>query len=450
MKKRILSLLLVVCIVCALLPICATAATLEETTFAYAYDAYRTPSFPYGMGSSITAYSLGKPLDADGNHYSSVEGTWTLTKAGTYGELNAAGKANSALSSIIRDLDNHYSDVTSENRNEVIIHQLKRNGEHVSYGIVIAYDIAAGNVVFIGDTYSSGACYLLSNSTQSGDVKVVAGKVANEADGANTCAIALNQSGTVTFTGADVGYAEPPTKTATIINSGNIDTGDLTIALSGANADSFTLSKTTCNLVVYGTESFTIQPKLGLNPGTYTATVTVSGANMEAKSFDVSFRVFAVTYTVIYKVGDEVVSTQTIEHGQDAAAPAIPAKDGYTGAWDHDGKNITADTEIKAVYTTSTYTVTYKADGVVVATQTVENGKDATAPAIPEKSGYTATWDHDGKNITADTEITAIYAQIAATPATGDTFGLGMWMTIMTISAAAFAALLLLKKRNFA
>ena len=120
-------------------------------------------------------------------------------------------------------------------------------------------------------------------------------------------------------------------------------------------------------------------------------------------------------YTVTYKVDGNTVSTQTIGHGKDTTAPEIPAKEGYTQTaptWDKDGKNITADTEINAVYTINKYTVTYKADGNVVGTVEVEHGKDATAPAIPEKEGYTKIapiWDKDGKNITADTEINAVY-----------------------------------------
>ena len=120
-------------------------------------------------------------------------------------------------------------------------------------------------------------------------------------------------------------------------------------------------------------------------------------------------------YTVTYKVDGNTVSTQTVGHGKDATAPTIPEKEGYTQTapvWDKDGTNITADTEINAVYTINKYTVTYKADGNVVGTVEVEHGKDAAAPAIPEKEGYTKTapvWDKDGKNITADTEINAIY-----------------------------------------
>lgn len=120
-------------------------------------------------------------------------------------------------------------------------------------------------------------------------------------------------------------------------------------------------------------------------------------------------------YTVTYKANGVTVDTQTVGHGKDAVAPTIPAKDGYTQTaptWDKDGTNITGNTEINAVYTINKYTVTYKADGKVVDTVTVEHSKDAVAPTVPAKDGYTQTapsWDKDGKNITADTEINAVY-----------------------------------------
>lgn len=65
------------------------------------------------------------------------------------------------------------------------------------------------------------------------------------------------------------------------------------------------------------------------------------------------------------------------------------------------------------------YTVTYIADGKVVSTQRVGYGKDAQAPAIPEKDGYKQTapvWDKDGKNITDDVIITAVYTADPAEP----------------------------------
>lgn len=58
------------------------------------------------------------------------------------------------------------------------------------------------------------------------------------------------------------------------------------------------------------------------------------------------------------------------------------------------------------------YTVTYKADGEPISTETVGHGKDANLPAVPAKNGYVGKWDSDGKNITGDTTITVVYTEI--------------------------------------
>ncbi len=183
----------------------------------------------------------------------------------------------------------------------------------------------------------------------------------------------------------------------------------------------------------YGDTAFTAADK-------YAITVTVDGepvtldqsgawtipADNEAHTVEVTDQAgnktaYTVTvckyYTVTYLAEGSPVSTQQVGYQCDAVAPEIPAKEGYDQTapqWDHDGKGITEDTAIHAVYTINTYTVTYMADGQVVDVQTVEHGSDAVAPQIPVKEGYSMTapqWDRDGKNITADTTVTALYTQ---------------------------------------
>lgn len=71
----------------------------------------------------------------------------------------------------------------------------------------------------------------------------------------------------------------------------------------------------------------------------------------------------------------------------------------------------------KTTYTVTVYknyTVTYKADGEPISTETVGHGKDATLPAVPAKDGYVGKWDSDGKNITNDTTISVVYTEIPA------------------------------------
>lgn len=59
------------------------------------------------------------------------------------------------------------------------------------------------------------------------------------------------------------------------------------------------------------------------------------------------------TFTVIYQDehGNPVGISQTIEYGFDAIAEDVPEKTGYTGVWNHNGKNITVDTFIRPIYT---------------------------------------------------------------------------------------------------
>ena len=102
---------------------------------------------------------------------------------------------------------------------------------------------------------------------------------------------------TYTFPDATVGYSMPPEKIVTVTNTGNTYTGELMLAFSGANADSFTLSGTSgggsINLNVGSGFSFPIAPKIGLPAGTYTTVLTISGNNNLYASFTVTFTVKA-------------------------------------------------------------------------------------------------------------------------------------------------------------
>ena len=118
-------------------------------------------------------------------------------------------------------------------------------------------------------------------------------------DAALTYGIGLDVSGTHTFDPADVGYGAQTSKTVTVRNTGTGATGDLSVALSGANADAFTVSKTSISSITpSGTDSFTLVPNTGLSAGTYTATVTVDGNSVDAKTFVVSFTVNAPVVVV--------------------------------------------------------------------------------------------------------------------------------------------------------
>ena len=78
--------------------------------------------------------------------------------------------------------------------------------------------------------------------------------------------------------------------TARILNTGNVATGNLTLALTGENADAFTLSATTVSSLAVGYETeITLIPGKGLAAGTYNATLTVSGEGLTPVSIEITY-----------------------------------------------------------------------------------------------------------------------------------------------------------------
>ncbi len=105
----------------------------------------------------------------------------------------------------------------------------------------------------------------------------------------------------------------------------------------------------------------------------------------------------------------------------------------------------------KTTYTVTimkNYTVTYKADGETVSTETVGHGKDATLPAVPAKAGYTGKWDHDGKNITSDIVINAIYTENSASPQTSDNSNMFLWIAILFLCGGAIITLTVANRKR--
>ena len=94
----------------------------------------------------------------------------------------------------------------------------------------------------------------------------------------------------------------------------------------------------------------------------------------------------------------------------DGTSDSYKAEDAYTFA--NDNGNGGCEVTLYAQWKLVEYTVTYKADGEAVSTEMVGHGKDASLPAVPAKDGNVGKWDSDGKNITGDTTITAVYTAI--------------------------------------
>ncbi|MBQ7209426.1 MAG: InlB B-repeat-containing protein [Paludibacteraceae bacterium] len=113
-----------------------------------------------------------------------------------------------------------------------------------------------------------------------------------------------------------------------------------------------------------------------------------------------------------------VLWTSITSYGEMAVAPENPTREGYTfTGWDKDYSSVTEDMDINALYNINSYTVEFRDfDGTSLSTQTVNYGQSATAPAAPAHEGLTFTgWDTDYTQITGNTIITAQYAELTFT-----------------------------------
>lgn|GEM_PF-2732553 len=118
--------------------------------------------------------------------------------------------------------------------------------------------------------------------------------------------------GSYTFDAAVLGYDAREPLTVNVSNTGSEPTTGLSVALAGTNAGSFTLNTTGMASTLTGTNSttFTVTPNTGLEVGTYTATVEITGDNGITESFDVSFETVAPTITIQTQPAAETTVTE--------------------------------------------------------------------------------------------------------------------------------------------
>lgn len=318
MKKKILSILLCLCMVAVLLPTTALAATpVENVTFTHAYDVQRDPDFPRA-DEDIELYNFNRPLIGDNeNDRVDNNGRWTLARVGTYSYVTSVlNLISQYLDEIVNKVAEAYDISEDDEKGTIVIHELKNGDTHIAYGVVLAYSETETEkrAVFVGDHWNdSGAGYLLSKDAINDDsVTVTAGMIAT--DFANqTDSIVLEPAGDYTFPEATEGYGEQTSLTVTVTKMGTVATGSLNITLSGDNAACFTVTPGTIENI--GTDSnigasFKVEPKTGLAAGTYTATVTVSNTNVVPQSIVVSFTVTASPSTpVVIIVPDDTADT---------------------------------------------------------------------------------------------------------------------------------------------
>ena len=121
-------------------------------------------------------------------------------------------------------------------------------------------------------------------------------------------------------------------------------------------------------------------------------------------------------YTVTFKNWNgAVLSTQQVASGEAAEAPANPEREGYTFTkWDKSFTNVTSNLVVTAQFTINKYTVKFKNwNGTEISTQTVNHGSAATAPANPTRDGYTfSSWDTAFSSVKSNLIVTAQFTPV--------------------------------------
>lgn len=116
-------------------------------------------------------------------------------------------------------------------------------------------------------------------------------------------------------------------------------------------------------------------------------------------------------YTVTFIVDNAVYAEKMVDYGSGVDIEP-PEKTGYRFVkWDKDIDCITGDLQVKAVFAINIYTVLFfDYDGILLSTEYVMHGDDATPPDINRDSF--SGWDFDYTDVTSDLTITAQYDNI--------------------------------------
>ena len=118
-------------------------------------------------------------------------------------------------------------------------------------------------------------------------------------------------------------------------------------------------------------------------------------------------------FTITFKVAGEPVKTAKYAPSGNVLRPAIPAKNGYTAAWEPFDLTKGGDLTVNAVYTPIVYTITLMVDGELFDTVefTVEDAS-ISLPALPWKDGYRMIgWDL-GKFPSGNVTVNALYEKL--------------------------------------
>ena len=163
--------------------------------------------------------------------------------------------------------------------------------------------------------------------------------------------------------------------------------------------------------VAYGSEI--VEPTAPEKEGHTFAGWDEHPATMPASDLTISGSYTVNSYKLTYMIGESVISESDVEYGAPLTAIEAPTKEGYTfDGWSGLPKTMPAhDVTVTGSYTVNTYTLTFKIGEDVISEMTVAYGSEIVEPTAPEKEGHTfAGWDeHPATMPASDLTISGSY-----------------------------------------
>ena len=184
-----------------------------------------------------------------------------------------------------------------------------------------------------------------------------------------------------TFSGWSEIPATMPAHDVTVTGSFNVNSYTLTYKVDGNVYKTYS--------VEYGT-AITPEPAPAKEGHTF-AGWTGLPATMPAHDVTVTASYSVNSYTLTYKVDNEIYKTYSVEYGTTITPIAAPTKEGHTfSGWSEIPATMPDhDVVVTGSFTVNSYTLTYKVDGSVYKTYSVECGTALTPEPAPTKEGHT-------------------------------------------------------------
>lgn len=396
MKKRIISLLLMIVMIVSIVPFGTISASAANYIFPVANRGgyYISSSYGYRTFQGVSSFHGGIDIASYGGVNLPIVSTYSGTVVAT---ANSCGHVNCGRKCEHYSTYGNYIKIKNDNGTYSIYGHLKQHSIVVSIGTRV---VAGQKIALMGGSgYSTGTHLHFEIRNSSG------GKI-----NVNTNSISYS------YINEPVNSTPPKPAAPSKPSLGSISASNIAKGRTVTFSWNATDRATGYKVAIRGAETKDID--VG-NATSYSYVLSKSG----------TYSFYAMAYNSTGNSGwtsdcrsctshdpvtvkfvdwdDNVLKTQTVDYGMSATAPSTPLRKGYTfQGWDSSYYNVTANKTIKATYKIEKYTVNFlDMEGNLISAQKVEYGKDAVEPTDKKvPTGYEfVSWNSEAyKNVYTD------------------------------------------------